>query len=86
MMEETNYQYWYNERKQIIGATINLLYADDAHYEFQYEEFIKLINILGDENDVVGALEQHFYKERPYYEFSDFLEESNIVYERVVFW
>ena len=80
-----DYRYWYDGDK-IIGATIDFEYADDAHYEFLWEEFEKLIAIWGGEENFLSSMQKFFVKEQHYYIFSEFLDKHNIVYKRIVFY
>ncbi len=82
--EPIYYRFWYdNDRK--IGTTIDFEYAEDAHYEFLWEEFEKLIFLWGGEDNLVSSMQNFFHKAQPYYIFSDFLDENGIEYKRIVF-
>jgi len=79
-----DYRYWYDGDKKI-GATIDFEYAEDAHYEFLWEDFHKLIMLWGGESNFLSSMQAFFAQEQPYYIFSDFLDKNNIVYKRIVF-
>ena len=80
-----SYKYWYADDVKI-GATIDFEYADDAHYEFLWEDFSKLILLWGGEDNFLNNMKEFFAKEQPYYIFSDFLDENEIKYKRIVFY
>ena len=80
-----DYRYWY-DGDRIIGATIDFEYAEDAHYEFLWEDFEKLIALWGGESNFRSSMQTFFSKEQPYYIFSNFLEENGIEYNRIVYY
>lgn len=82
--EPIDYRYWY-DGDEIIGATIDFEYAEDAHYEFLWEEFRKLIVLWGGEGEFLSNMQKFFPEKQPYFIFSDFLEENGIKFERIVF-
>lgn len=80
------YRYWYDEDNNKIGATIDFEYAEDAHYEFLFEEFEKLISLWGGENKFVKRMQNFFKQKQPYFVFSNYLDENSIQYKRIVFY
>jgi len=80
-----SYRYWYDNDIKI-GATIDFEYAEDAHYEFLWEDFCKLVNVWGGEEYFLNNMKAFFAKEQPYYIFSYFLDKNEIKYKRIVFY
>ena len=83
--EPINYRYWYDNDKKI-GAIIDFEYAEDAHYEFLWEDFNKLISVWGGEENFLKNMQKFFKKGQPYYIFNEFLDEHGIRYKRIVFY
>ncbi|WP_167958415.1 hypothetical protein [Anaerosporobacter faecicola] len=81
-----NFEYWYDKDHCKIGVIIHFEYAEDAHYEFIYDEFCKFIKRIGDMECVEKSLRDYFSKEIKLYEFSDFLEKNKIMFDRIVFY
>ena len=81
-----DYRFWYDDNDKKIGATIDFEYAEDAHYEFLWEEFEKLVSLWGGEENFLSSMQDFFQKEQPYYIFSDYLDKNGIVYKRIVFY
>ena len=78
-----HYRYWYDGETKI-GATIDFEYAEDAHYEFLWEDFEKLTTLWGGQSDFSSGMQAFFAKKQPYYVFSNFLDSNHIVYKRIV--
>lgn len=81
-----NYVFWYDKNNQRVGVTINVLNADDSHYELQYSDFLKLIDTLGGGTDYSKILSEFFKGGRPLYEFSDFMESNDIKFKEIHFY
>lgn len=81
-----NYIFWYDDNEQEVGVTLNFEYADDSHYELQYNEFLKLIDTLGGGSDYAKILSEFLKGGRPLYEFSDLMDSKNIKYREIHFY
>ena len=79
------FRYWYDGDRKV-GATIDFEYADDAHYEFQWEDFEKLIMLWGGEDRYVSGMQMFFDSQQAYHNFSSFLSRNNIAYTRIAFY
>ncbi|MHC1731996.1 MAG: hypothetical protein AB9888_08225 [Bacteroidales bacterium] len=81
-----DYQFWYDKNGQILGVAINFEYAEDSHFEFLYDEFLKLLALLGSGSDLTSSLGQFFLQKKYLYEFSDFLEDNGIQFNQIHFY
>lgn len=80
-----DYRIWYDGSSEI-GVTIDFEYAEDAHYEFLWEEFGKLMSIWGGEENFLTNMQKFFSNKQPYFMFSNFLDENEIEYKMIVFY
>jgi hypothetical protein len=83
--EPIDYIVWLDETDQPVGITLNFEYADDVHFEFKYEDFLKLIAILGGNKDFVLTL-CNYFEGKHIYEFSNFLDNNFITYKKIAFY
>ena len=83
--EPISYRYWY-DGDIIVGTGMDFGYGEDAHYEFLWEDFSKLIEIWGGEDNFLDSMRKFFPKKQPYNIFCNFLEENDIKYKRIVFY
>lgn len=79
-----DYVIWLDKDDRPVGVGINFEYADDVHFEFIYEDFLKMIAFLGSGNDFMLTLSNYF-EGRNIFDFIHFLDNNSIIYRKIAY-